>query len=108
MITMQDTVTVLANNVSVDQIANQLYRVVNRGAKYRLSCLGAATGIRCTFFNTVPIMIDQAIAFNAASQFPIIPDNIVSSGVLPGGQLYLTFRNTTGANIIVGWRLELE
>ena len=107
MPTMQDTVSVAANSVSADQIANQLYRVVSRGAKYRLSCLGAATGVRVTFLNTIPIINDQAIAFNATSQFPIIPDNVISQGQLPGGQLFLTFRNTTGAAIVVGWRLDL-
>jgi len=108
MPTMQDTVSVAANSVSTDQIASQLYRVVNRGARYRLACLGAATGIRVTFLNTIPIINDQAIGFNATSQFPIIPDNVISQGSLPGGQLFLTFRNTTGGAIVTGWRLDLS
>jgi hypothetical protein len=104
---MQDTVSVPANGVTSDVIATQLYRVVNPGARYRLSALGAATGVRVTFLNTIPIINDQAISFNAANQYPVIPDNIISAGVLPGGQLYLTFRNTTGAIIVTGWRLDL-
>jgi hypothetical protein len=107
MPTMQDTLSVAANAVSANVLAGQLYEWVPAGARVTLSALGAATGMRTTLINGVPVVNDQAIAFVAASQFPIIPDHIVTQFAAPGGRLVLTFRNTTAGAIVTGWRIDL-
>ena len=107
MPTMQDTVSVGANAVSSNVLAGQLYEFPSPGTPVRVSALGAATGIRVTMISAVPIINDQAINFNATSQFPIIPDNIVGSFRHRGGRLVLTFRNTTAGAIVVGWRVDV-
>lgn len=104
---MQDTLTVGANAVSANVLAGQLYEFPAPGTPIQVSALGAATGIRCTMISAVPIINDQAINFNAASQFPIIPDNVVGQFRHRGGRLVLTFRNTTGGAIVVGWRVDV-
>jgi len=107
MPTMQDTVSVAANSVSANVLAGQLYEFPAPGTPIRVSALGAATGIRVTMISGVPIINDQAINFNATSQFPIIPDNVVGTFRHRGGRLVLTFRNTTGAAIVTGWRVDV-
>lgn len=107
MPTMQDLVSVAANSVSANVMAGQLYEFPAPGTPIRIAALGAATGIRCTMISAVPIINDQAINFNATSQFPIIPDNVVGSFRHRGGRLVLTFRNTTGAAIVTGWRVDV-
>lgn len=107
MPTMQDTLSVGANAVSANVLAGQLYEFPAPGTPIRVSALGAATGMRVTMISAVPIINDQAINFNAASQFPIIPDNVVGSFRHRGGRLVLTFRNTTGGAIVVGWRVDV-
>lgn len=107
MPTMQDTLSVAANSVSANVLAGQLYEFIPRGIRVVLSALGAATGMRVTMINNIPVVNDQAINFNATSQFPVIPDNIISQFSAPGGRLVLTFRNTTGAAIVTGWRVDI-
>jgi len=107
MPTMQDTVSVAANSVSANVMAGQLYEFPAPGTPIRIAALGAATGIRCTMISAVPIINDQAINFNATSQFPIIPDNVVGTFRHRGGRLVLTFRNTTGGAIVTGWRVDV-
>lgn len=108
MPTMQDTLSVAANSVSANVISGQFYENIPPGARVDFSALGAATGIRATVLNGVPVVQDQAIPFNATSQFPKIPDDVMSSFMAPGGKLDIRFRNTTGAAIVVGWRVDLN
>lgn len=105
MPTMQDSVSVPANSVSSNQLAGQLYEFVPPGANVTLSVSGSATGLRVTYICGVPLINDQAI--NLQNRFPIIPDDVVHAGPVPGGRQVLTFRNTTGAAITAFWRVDL-
>ena len=107
MPTMQDSVTVAANGVTTNQLAGQLYEFVEQGTGVTLSCIAAATGIRATFICGIPLINDQAIRFRAASDFPLIPDDVMMNDAVPGGRMVLTFRNTTGAGIVTQWRVDL-
>ena len=105
MPTMQDTLSVAANSVSANVLAGQLYEFVPSGALVTLATTGSATGIRCTYICGVPMVNDQAISFQ--NRFPILPDDIIMSNQVMGGRQVLTFRNTTGAAIVVFWRIDL-
>lgn len=108
MPTMQDTVSVAANGVSVNVIQGQFYENVPAGARVDVYAIGAATGLRVTVLNGVPVVQDQAIPFNATSQFPKVPDDVLTSFRAPGGKLDIRFRNTTAGALVVGWRVDLN
>ena len=107
MPTMQDSVSVAANAVSVNVLAGQLYEFLEAGTPVTLSVVAAATGVRTTYICGVPLINDQATRFRAAADFPLIPDDILLNNSVPGGRQVLTFRNTTGAAIITQWRIDL-
>jgi hypothetical protein len=102
---MQDSVSVAANGVSANVLAGQLYEFVNPGTQVTLSCTGSATGLRITFICGVPVINDQAI--NLQNRFPIVPDDIITSGPMPGGRMVLTARNTTAGALTFFWRVDL-
>lgn len=105
MPTMQDSVSVSANSVSTNQLSGQLYEFVPAGANVVLSVAGSATGLRVTFICGVPLVNDQAM--NLQNRFPIIPDDVVHAGAVPGGRMVLTFRNTTAGALTAFWRVDL-
>ena len=104
MPTMQDSVVVTLNSVSANVLAGQLYEFVP-SINVTVSCTGSATGLRTTFICGAPLINDQAI--NLQNRFPLIPDNIIHAGSVPGGRMVLTFRNTTGASITAFWRVDV-
>lgn len=106
MATMQDSVSVAANSVSANVLAGQLYEFVPTGTKITLSCTGSATGLRSTLIANVPVMNDQAI--NLQNRFPIIPDDIIYSGVVRACRLFLTARNTTAGALTFFWRIDVN
>jgi len=105
MPTMQDSVSVAANAVSANVLAGQLYEFVGAGTGVTISCTGSVTGLRTTFICGIPLINDQAI--NLQNRFPLIPDDIIHSGAVPGGRMVLTARNTTAGAIIFFWRVDL-
>lgn len=105
MPTMQDSVVVAANSVSANVLSGQLYEFLPAGVNATLSCAGSATGLRTTYISGVPLINDQAI--NLQNRFPIVPDDVLHSGEVPGGRQVLTFRNTTGAPLTAFWRIDL-
>lgn len=105
MPTMQDSVSVGANAVSANVLAGQLYEFVPQGINVTVSCTGSATGLRTTFICGVPLINDQAI--NLQNRFPLIPDDIIHSGEVPGGRMVLTSRNTTAGALTFFWRVDV-
>lgn len=105
MPTMQDSLSVAANTVSANVLSGQLYEFVPPGANVTLSVAGSATGLRLTYICGVPLVNDQAM--NLQNRFPLIPDDVVHSGPVPGGRQVLTFRNTTGGALTAFWRVDL-
>lgn len=104
MPTMQDSLSVAANAVSANVLAGQLYEFVP-AINVTVSCTGSVTGLRTTFICSVPLINDQAI--NLQNRFPLIPDDIIHSGGVPGGRMVLTFRNTTAGSITAFWRVDV-
>jgi hypothetical protein len=102
---MQDTVAVLLNSVSVNVLSGQLYEFIEPGTTVTVSATGSVTGLRTTYICGVPVINDQAIGLQ--NRFPLIPDDIITSGPMPGGRQILTFRNTTAGTITAFWRVDL-
>jgi hypothetical protein len=102
---MQDSVSVSANSVSSNQLSGQLYEFVPQGANVTVSCTGSATGLRVSFICGVPLIEDQAIGLQ--NRFPLIPDDVIHSGPVPGGRMVLKFRNSTGGALTAFWRVDV-
>jgi len=105
MPTMQDSVSVAANAVSANVLSGQLYEFIDEGTLVTLSCTGSATGLRTTFICGVPLINDQAISLQ--NRFPLVPDDVLQSGEMPGGRMVLTARNTTAGALTFFWRIDL-
>lgn len=102
---MQDSVAVLLNSVSTNVLSGQLYEFLEAGSQVTVSATGSATGLRMTYICGVPIINDQALGL--LNRFPLIPDDIVTSGQMPGGRQVLTFRNTTAGTLTAFWRVDV-
>jgi len=105
MPTMQDSLSVAANAVSANVLAGQLYEFVEQGSMVTISVTGSGTGLRTSFICGIPLINDQAI--NLQNRFPLVPDDIIHSGFVPGGRMVLTFRNTTAGALTAFWRVDL-
>lgn len=105
MPTMQDSVVVAANSISVNVLSGQLYEFLDEGQQATLSVTGSATGLRCTYICGIPLINDQAI--NLQNRFPLVPDDVLMSEPVAGGRQVLTFRNTTGAPLTAFWRVDV-
>lgn len=107
MPTMQNSESVGANAVSPNVLAGELYEFLSAQAQVILACTGSAIGLNVTLLaGGVTLINDQAISLQ--NRFPIIPDDILTQEVIPGGaRLLLTFRNTTGAALTAFWRIDV-
>lgn len=105
MPTMQDSISVAANTVSANVLAGQLFEFVEPGSQVTVSVTGSATGLRTSFICGIPLINDQAI--NLQNRFPLVPDDIIHGGMVPGGRMVLTFRNTTVGALTAFWRIDL-
>lgn len=103
--TMQDSISVAANTVSVNVLAGQLYEFVPAGVVVTLACTGSATGLRTTFICGIPMINDQAISLQ--NRFPLIPDDVIMNNQVIGGRMVLTFRNTTVGALTAFWRVDV-
>jgi hypothetical protein len=102
---MQDSISVAANGLSANVLAGQLFEFVDPGTNVTVSCTGSATGLRTSFICGIPLINDQAI--NLQNRFPLIPDDIIHGGAVPGGRMVLTFRNSTAGALTAFWRVDL-
>lgn len=107
MPTMQDSIVVAANGVSVNVLSGQLYEFLEPGSVVTLSLIASALGLRTTYICGVPLINDQAMRFRAAADFPMIPDDVMLNNAVPGGRQVLTFRNTTAGPITAQWRVDV-
>lgn len=107
MPTMQNSLSVGANDVSANVLAGQLYEFLPTLAQVILSVAGSAIGLNVTLLaGGVTLINDQAI--NIANRFPVIPDDIITQENIPAGaRLLLTFRNTTGGALTAFWRVDV-
>lgn len=105
MPTMQGTVVVGANAVSANVLAGQKWEFVAPGAPVSLSATGSANGLNIQFDAGLLLIDDQEL--NTANRYPIIPDDILHQGQVPGGRMILRFRNLTAGSLTARWRIDL-
>ena len=107
MPTMQGSVSVAANAVSANVLAGEQFEFLPSNAKIVLSTAGSAAGLNTTLLaGGVTLINDQAI--NAQNRFPVIPDDVLSEEIVPGGaRLLLRFRNTTAGALTAFWRVDV-
>lgn len=108
MPTMQGSVSVAANAVSANVLAGEQYEFLPADAGVVISATGSATGLNTTLLaGGVTLVNDQAIGLQ--NRFPIIPDDILTQEVVPGGsRLLLRFRNTTAGALTAFWRVDVS
>ncbi len=102
--------TVLANARSGNVLAGDVFEFMPRNGLVNFLVTGAVIGISCDI-----LVGGEAQALNAtcpiraaAAPFPIKPDDsIVISGALQGQRLFLDLINSTGANIIAQFVVEI-
>lgn len=107
MPTMQNSISVAANAVSVNVLAGEQFEFLPSNAQVTLSVAGSAVGLNTSLLaGGVTLINDQAM--NGANHFPVIPDDVLSQEVVPGGaRLLLTFRNTTAGALTAFWRVDV-
>jgi len=107
MPTMQGSVSVAANAVSANVLAGEQFEFLPSNAQVTLSVAGSAAGLNTTLLaGGVTLINDQAI--NSANRFPVIPDDVMSQEVIPGGaRILLKFRNTTAGALTAFWRVDV-
>lgn len=105
MPTMQGTAVVAANVTSPNVLAGQKWEFVAPGAPVSLSATGSANGLNVTFDAGMLLIDDQEL--NTQNRYPLIPDDVLHQGQVPGGRMILRFRNTTAGPLTARWRVDL-
>jgi hypothetical protein len=95
VVTSTTALSVAANGKSSDQVSGQ-YQYSGRG-KYTLVAKGSATGLNVTCaVGGIALVNDQPIPYTGTAGTISINDNVITSQMMNGGRVELTFRNTTG------------
>jgi hypothetical protein len=104
----QGTTSVAANASSGNVLVGDIIEFPERPSRLRVYAAAAAVGLVAEVKAGARTMMSES-AVSQANRFPIDPDDrMVQDGVLPNQRLFLTFRNTTGAAIIVYWAVDLD
>lgn len=92
--------SVAANAKSADQVSGT-YQFVGKG-KITLACRGSATGLNVSCkVGGISLVDDQAIPYTGTAGALSSNDHIMTSQVMNGGRVELTFRNTTAGALTV-------
>lgn len=107
---MAGSVTVAANASSGNVLLGNQYELAPFDGTAEFLAFAAATGITVSVFSGPDILLQTGatIPFGAAAAAPTYPDHIIADDdVAEGDRLSLIFQNTTGAGIVVNWRVML-
>ena len=99
--------SVAANTKSAEQVTGT-YQNVSGGALI-LIAKSSATGMNCSLScGGVPLVNDAIIPYTGTAGTMSINDNVLVSQLVAGGKVELTFRNTTGGALTVGYLLQFQ
>jgi len=100
--------TVAANSPSGNVLAGNLFEFPARPTGIVVRISAAAVGMTATF-SIGGVIIMEDVQVSDSNRFPQIPEDVlVGAGALPGERLFLNFRNTTGAAMVVKFVLDLS
>jgi hypothetical protein len=104
---ISDSITVAANTRSANVLAGQQFEFLPSRASVQLRASSAATGIRADMnIGGEQLAVDTLVP--PTNRFPIAPDDtMLTTTGTKGERLFLTFRNTTGAGIVVQYVVEI-
>lgn len=104
---MSGSETVLLNAVSPNIFANELFEFLSRNRRLTFRFSAAATGIFATITVGGTVVATEAL-ISDSNRFPILPDDVLLAvGGRRGSRLFCTLRNSTGANIVVEWVVDI-
>ena len=107
MPTMQNSISVAANATTANLLAGLQHEFLEGPARITLSCAGSAVGLNTTLMaGGVALIDDQAV--NTQNRFPVVPDDIITTEVVPQTRLLLRARNTTGGALTFFWRVDVD
>jgi hypothetical protein len=107
---ISNTYTAIANALSANVLAGETFEFVpGRRAMIRLRISAAATGVRANLQIGGESVLQDALCSNS-NRFPVAPDDVLVDGVGAAGgeRLFLTFRNSTGGNIVVNFVVDIQ
>jgi len=104
------SLSVGANATSTNRLIGTLAEFITRRTPYQFAAAAAAAGITCLLIIGTTIAINgQGVSPNGgAAPFPKEKDDVGSRGTInPGRRVLLTFTNTTGGAVLVGWFMDI-
>ena len=105
---VQGTTTVAANGSSGNVLAGKQIQYPERPSRVRFFAAAAAAGIVGAVQAGARTLMEES-HISPANRFPVDPDDrMVQDVALPGQLLNLSFRNTTGAGIVVQWAVDSD
>lgn len=104
---ISDSISVAANTRTANVLAGQQFEFMPARASVQMRASSAATGVRTDMnIGGEQLAVDTLVP--PTNRFPIAPDDtMVTTTGMKGERLFLTFRNTTGAAIIVQYAVEI-
>lgn len=104
--------TNIVANTTVNVMEGRLFqRVGGRPAMLKLyACglTGAAGALTATFIAGSDV-INLDVGLRPLAAGPVVPDDAIGSGPgLPGDPIQINVTNTTGADIVCGWLIDVE
>jgi len=104
---VQGSTSVAANASSGNVLSGKQLEFPERPSAIRVFAAAAATGMVGSFNAGAETILEES-HISPANRFPLDPDDrMLQDVVLAGKRLNLSFRNTTGAAIIVQWAVDV-
>ena len=103
----ENNLSVAANAVSANRLSGLLHEFLDGPAGITLGAACAEVGLNVTLLvGGVSLIHDGAVS--QINRFPQLPEDIAVQEIVNAGRMVLTFRNTTGAAIIVNWLMDVD
>lgn len=103
----ESALSVGANAVTTNRLAGTLYEFMPVDAFVEFGLVAAAAGLNATVITGTDVLQNDS-AISSANRFPVYPDDFtLNDAVAAGERMVLTFRNTTGAAILVTWSVKI-
>lgn len=105
---VQGSTSVAANGSSGNVLAGKQIQYPERPSRVIFAAAAAATGLVGTVTAGSRTLMEES-HISPANRFPVKPDDqMVQDVAMPNQLLGLSFRNTTGAAIIVQWSVDSD